>query len=190
MYVAALDTCVLWPSLQRDFMLSMAVENVYRPVWSDVVLEELVEHEALKLQRRHRHGVDEAEQRAHALIAQMELVFEGATVTDWATVRPVGLPDVDDEHVVGAAVRAGADVIVTDNLKHFPGSLLPEGLQARSAADFIDAMVLAQPSEASAALRQMSARRKGPVMSPADVIDLLELRYELHVAADVLRRWI
>lgn len=97
MYVAVLDTCVLWPGLQRDYLLSLAVTNVYRPVWSDVVLEELEHHEALKLVKRHGLPSDEAARRASALIAEMSRVFEGATSTAWERVKPVGLPDVDDE---------------------------------------------------------------------------------------------
>lgn len=70
MFIALLDTSVLWPSLQRNFLLSLAIEHVYRPVWSAAILAELEHHEALKL---HNRGtpVNEAQARAARLVAQI-----------------------------------------------------------------------------------------------------------------------
>ncbi|WP_425843754.1 PIN domain-containing protein [Agrococcus sp. TSP3-2-1] len=189
MYVALLDTCALWPSRQRDFLLSLAVENVYRPMWSDVTLEELEYHEAEKLRDRGT-SAEEAEQRAAALLKRMCDAFSGATIDTWATIRPVGLPDPDDEHVVAAAIIGGADVIVTDNVRDFPPAKLPGGLKVIRPAPFLDEMVQAQPVESAAALRAMAARLSSPRLEPGDLIDLLEMRYGISTAADVLRDWV
>ena len=81
-FTALLDTSVLWPSLQRDFLLSLAIEGMYRPVWSSAILDELEYHEARKLVTR---GVEEcaANQRARYLVEQMRSHFDDAEVQGW-----------------------------------------------------------------------------------------------------------
>lgn len=118
MISAVLDTSVLWPSLQRDFLLSLAVEGCYRPKWGSVILEELTFHEAQKLQKRHRIHEQEAVARAQRLVALMNSFFDDSLVVDWKHLEGTfGLPDVDDEHVLAVAVTCGAEFIVTENLK-------------------------------------------------------------------------
>lgn len=124
-------TNVLWPSLQRDFLLSMAAEGLCRPLWSEAILEELHEHEALKLVSRGAAHAD-ALARTEQLIGRMRGAFDDAIVTGWEPLDAAfSLPDPDDEHVVAAALVGGAGVIVTDNLRHYPAEQLPGHLRQR-----------------------------------------------------------
>ena len=136
MFAVVLDTCVLWPSLQRDFLLSLAAEGVYRPLWSDRILEELEYEEACKLEARGATA-DEARARAAALIRQMNGAFDDSCVTGWERLDGTyGLPDPDDEHVVAAAEFAGAGAIVTMNTKHFPLDHLPSSIGIQTPTQF------------------------------------------------------
>jgi hypothetical protein len=79
MFAALLDTSVLWPGLQRDFLLSLAVEGLYRPLWSSAILAELGFHEAQKLLRQGEHTTA-AQARAQHLFDQMSTAFDDALV--------------------------------------------------------------------------------------------------------------
>jgi len=87
-----LDTSVLWPSLQRDFLLSLAVEGLYRPLWSTAILDELCYHEAQKLVGRGSDSVLAAQQ-AQRLVDRMSTAFDDAMVVNWESLRAhLGFP--------------------------------------------------------------------------------------------------
>ena len=190
MLTALLDTCVLWPSLQRDFLLSLAIEGLYRPAWSAAILSELELHEEAKLTRRGETAPD-ARRRAQALVARMRSAFDTAEVVGWERLDGTfGLPDRDDEHVVAAAVVGGADAIVTQNVKDFPDWRLPSGLQVLRPHEFAVDVVSLDRRRASVAVSMIARRsgRAGPRFSEDDVLDLLCARYGLDEAVALLRR--
>jgi hypothetical protein len=90
MFAALLDTSVLWPSLQRDFLLSLAIEGLYRPLWSTEILAELEYHETQKLINR-GEPITAATARASHLIRQMTTAFDDALVENW---EPMMVPSV------------------------------------------------------------------------------------------------
>lgn len=189
MFAALLDTCVLWPSRQRDFLLSLAIEGMYRPLWSAAILEELEYNEAEKLVGRGVESV-EARHRATRLVSEMRKAFNDAEVEGWDGLDGTyGLPDPDDEHVVAAAVVGGAGAIVTLNEKDFPVRLIPRGIQIISPQEFAWNTVALNPPRAYAAVEEMSARtgKLGGKLTVSDILDILEERYCMNDAVTLLR---
>lgn len=192
MFTALLDTCVLWPSAQRDFLLSLAIEGMYRPIWSSAILEELEICETAKLIDRVDVNAEEAELRARHLIEEMRTAFDDAEVVGWEGLEGTyDLPDPDDEHVPAAAVVGGAGAIVTHNHKDFPRANMPHGLEVLSPADFALSTVSLKPDLAWQAVRKMVARsgKKGPVRTTDEVLTVLAGRYGMTDAVDLLREF-
>ena len=187
MFAAVLDTCVLWPSLQRDVLLSLAAENLYRPLWSTAILDELEFHEARKLEGR---GIDShtAATRATHLIEQMASAFDDACVTGWETLEgSFALPDPDDEHVVAAAVIGGAEAIVSDNLSDLPREKVPTQIRVITPPEFIADTVAVSPDTAVRALQTMITRRTNPPETLEHILEALEQRYGMVDAVEMMR---
>ena len=188
MFTATLDTSVLWPSLQRDFLLSLAVESAYRPTWSSAIHDGLEFHEEVKLVKR-GIPIAEAASRAATLIAAMRREFADAEVEGWEPLEGTfGLPDPDDEHVVAAAVIAGAGAIVTENLKDFPAAKIPPGMQVLSAREFAKNTVALNPRYALAAVQEIASRsgRYGATLTVEEILDTLRDRYGMSEAVEMI----
>jgi hypothetical protein len=161
-FTAFVDACTLAGALKRNLLLTLAEAEFFRVRWSVRVLDETREAVETILAAK---GVTDAAERAARARRSMEEAFEEAMVADFDELLGVcaGLPDPGDAHVVAAALKAQAAVIVTDNLKHFPTVvLLPLDLEARSADAFIADMIALDPGRAVAAIGRMRARLKKP----------------------------
>ncbi len=114
-----------------DTLLRLAEHDppFFRPIWSRDILGE-VKRTILKF------GYTEAQ--ASRRIDAMEEAFPEAVVTGYETLIDAMQNDPKDRHVLAVAVRAGADCIVSDNIKHFQKeSLRPFGLECLTAQDFL-----------------------------------------------------
>ena len=189
MFAAVLDTCVLWPSLQRDFLLSLAAESIYRPLWSNRILEELEYSETRKLVARGASATD-AEDRAARLVERMRLAFDDSCVTGWERLEgSYGLPDPNDEHVVATAEFANAGAIVTVNIKDFPLDRLPPGIGIQTPPEFAHNTVEVSPTGAAVAIRTLADRsgRLGRRRSPTEILDDLDRLYAMADATALIR---
>lgn len=188
MYRAVLDACVLVPSLQRDFLLQLATEEAFSPLWGSGILTEL-EYTLAKLHER-RH-ISDGEERRRRLLAQMKRAFPGSEVNaPKDRAYDYGLNDPDDGHVAHAALIGKADAIVTDDKR--AGFKTAEVLIAASAeivfADqFAANTVAAHPQAGVQALVAMSKRRVNPPQTPEQILDLLVARHGMDEVADLLR---
>lgn len=156
------DACSLVPALNRNLLLSLAEAEFFRVRWSVRILDEAERGIAKVLGER---GITDAAERAARARNAMERAFEDASVVGYEKL--VGsledLPDPDDAHVIAAAVKTRASVIVTDNLRDFPSRVLdPLDLEAKTTDAFVADTIGLDAGRAIAAVRQMRMRLKKP----------------------------
>ena len=130
-FIEVYDACVLYPNLLRDVLIRLHLHGLVRAHWTDRILDEMFRNLA---QNRPDLPADKlARTRKLMCDAIPDVLVEG-----YEPLEPAfDLPDPDDRHVLGAAVKAGAQVIVTENLRDFPDyGLSPWGVEAKSPDDF------------------------------------------------------
>ncbi|UGY16270.1 PIN domain-containing protein [Bradyrhizobium septentrionale] len=161
-FTALVDACSLASVLKRNLLLSLAEADFFRLRWSEKILDETQKAvEQIYAKRGHPDAADRA-QRARK---NMEAAFEDAKVENYDHLLPLGdaLPDRGDKHVLAAAVKTQASMIVTENLRHFPSDILSDlNIEAKSADSFIADTIALDPGRAVAAIRKMRLRFKRP----------------------------
>ena len=159
------DTCAIHGAGLSDLLLTMAEKGLFRPLWSDGVLGEL--RGALL-----RAGIaaDAVEHR----LTSMGDAFPDARVTGYMALISQMSCDENDRHVLAAAVRGGAAVLVTFNLKHFPQTALDEyGLSAAHPDEFLLDQLDLYPAKTVEAVTQVPALYENPPVTVAEFLDVL-----------------
>ena len=178
--VAFLDASVLYPAPLRDLLLELAVSDFYRAKWSEAVHDEWT-----RALRRRRPDIPAT--RLNRTRRLMDAHVRDALVSGYEELMAaIQLPDPDDRHVVAAATRGEADVVVTANLKDFPASVLAaHGLKAEHPDGFLVRLYQESPSRFVEALERVRTRLRNPPVSPEQHVDALR-RAGLDVVTELI----
>ena len=187
MYCDALDTCALVPGQQRDFLLQLAAEEAYAPLWGCGILFEL---DYVPAQLDAKRGRDDSDERRRHLFAQMKRAFPGAEINAPKDREYVyGLNDPDDDHVAHAAIFGKADAIVTDDSRagFKTSAVLSEaGIDIVHPHEFAANTVAAHPEAGVRALVAISRHMTTPARTPRQILGELRGRYGMDEVARVL----
>lgn len=180
MIVAFLDACVLVPITLTNVILTAAEEGLLQPCWSPEVIDEAVE--AITKIRPHLN-----EERIRFRFTAMNEAFEGALASgNPAMLNGRSFPDIDDKHVVAAAVAAGATVIVTANIRDFPKPVLAElGLTAVSPDELLLQLLETEVEAMVNVVIKVATALRNPERTPEDILAALALAGAPNFSASV-----
>ena len=179
-YAALLDANVLYPAPMRDLLIQLAHTNLFKAKWSADIHREWIDALLRNEPRRDRAMLE----RTRDL---MDRAVRDCLVMGYEPLIPaLALPDAGDRHVLAAAVVGRCDVIVTQNLKHFPANaLVPYGIEAQHPDEFLSNQLSLAPGVFCEAVRKLRARLKNPPYSVEDYLNTLTQQGLVATAAEL-----
>jgi predicted nucleic acid-binding protein len=166
---AFLDASVLYPVSLRHLLMRLTIARLYQARWSAKVHEEWI-----RAVLRDNSAIPMA--RLHALRDAMDERAQDSVVTGYeALIDSLSLPDPDDRHVLAAAIVAGADVIVTKNLRDFPAKTLdPYNIEAQHPDAFVRRLLDSAPLAVLDAVQRQQASLVNPPVAMAELLAIFE----------------
>ncbi len=183
-FIVFYDANVLYPAELRNFLMHLALTGVFRAKWSADVHEEWMR----SLLTNRPDITREKLERTRQL---MDKAAPDALVTGYEHLIPgLFLPDPKDRHVLAAAIRGGASVIVTCNLADFPQRVLREfDIEVQHPDEFILHLLDLAPGLVMEAAENHRQSLKNPPKSVAEYIGSLESQ-GLTETASLLREYL
>jgi hypothetical protein len=157
-FTAVYDACVLYPAPLRDLLMHLALTDLFHARWTNRIHDEWSGSLL-----RNRPDLD-PRQIARTRTLMNSHVLDCMVTGYEGLIESLHLPHAKDRHVLAAAIKAGAEVIVTFNLDHFsPSCLEPLLCEAQHPDEFITRLLdLAPEAVCAAAGCHRQALRKPP----------------------------
>ena len=168
-FTAFYDANVLYPAELRSLLMYLALTGLFRATWSNDVHEEWIT--ALL-----RNRPDLSREQLDRTRELMDKHATDALVTGYEDLIPgLHLPDPNDRHVLAAAIRGRADVIVTANIRDFPREVLtPLGIEAQHPDEFVLHLLSLAPGVVAGAARDHCQSMRNPPKSIEEYLNSLE----------------
>ncbi|AXA92927.1 PIN domain-containing protein [Massilia sp. YMA4] len=167
-FTVVYDACVLYPAPLRDFLMWLALSGCFSARWS-----ERIHGEWKRNLLKNRPDLMQAQlDRTSAL---MDAAVPDCLVRGYEKLMPgLTLPDPDDRHVLAAAIRCGASVIVTFNVRDFPAEALREfAIEAQHPDEFTENLFDLDREAVLAAARHQRVQLSNPAIGIERYLDIL-----------------
>jgi predicted nucleic acid-binding protein len=177
------DACVLYPAPLRDLLMQLALTDLFKARWTDHIHEEWI----VALLRRNKYDRKILERTRDLMDASVRdaKVFGYENLID-----ALVLPDPNDRHVLAAAIKAGANAIVTFNLKDFPSDVLASyGIEAIHPDEFIYYQIDLAPAIACGAIKRQRESLKNPPKAKDEFLAILQ-KQQLPLTVSALKTYI
>lgn len=168
-FIVIYDSCVLYPAPLRDLLMRLAMTDLYQAKWTQEIHKEWMRN-LLK------NRPDMTAERLEAIRYKMDLHVRDCLVEGFEElVEGIKLPDVNDRHVLAAAIKANAQTIVTYNLSDFPVSFLSKyEIDAQHPDEFLRHLLDLAPARVIATVRETRLSLKNPPKDSREYLGILE----------------
>jgi predicted nucleic acid-binding protein len=176
--IAVYDANILYPAPLRDLFIRLAQAGLVRAKWTETIHDEWVRN-VLK-DKPHLS----AERLARTRTLMNEAVRDCLVTGFEDLIESLSLPDPNDRHVLAAAIRATADVIVTYNLADFPAETLARfDIEAQHPDDFLVCLLDLAPGVVCAAMKRQRESLRSPPKTAEELLTTFESRGLTQAAA-------
>jgi predicted nucleic acid-binding protein len=164
------DANALYPNTLRDLLIRIAQQpHLVQAKWTNDILDEM-------LRALQRNRSDITAEKTAALRDIINDSVRDCMVTGYRPlIDALELPDPDDRHVLAAAIKASAQLIVTRNLKDFPLKTLAQwDIRPKSPDNFVRDVIDLDPQAVWACVQQIVDSRKRRPVTVDDVLGELQ----------------
>lgn len=162
------DACVLYPAPLRDFLMWLAVTDLFKARWTDDIHDEWIRN---VLKNRPDLFLEQLTKTKNLMNANVR----DCRVTGYQElIAGLSLPDPEDRHVLAAAICCDADVILTFNLKDFPDTCLSlYSIEAQHPDEFILNLIDLNCETVCQAAKQHRTSLKKPAKTKNEYLETL-----------------